>query len=55
LITVYVSRLYKLKWTKATEQGTVSSSTCRWARLVARMFDIDMQHCPNCGAVERKK
>jgi hypothetical protein len=23
-----------------------------WARLLARVFDIDMQHCPNCGAGE---
>jgi hypothetical protein len=22
----------------------------RWARLLKRVFDIDMQHCPNCGA-----
>ena len=21
-----------------------------WARLLKRVFDIDMQHCPNCGA-----
>ena len=20
-----------------------------WARLLKRVFDIDMQHCPNCG------
>jgi hypothetical protein len=20
----------------------------RWARLLKRVFDIDMQHCPNC-------
>ncbi len=23
-----------------------------WARLLKRIFDIDMQHCPNCGAGE---
>jgi hypothetical protein len=23
-----------------------------WARLLKRVFDIDMQHCPNCGAGE---
>ena len=20
-----------------------------WARLLKRVFDIDLQHCPNCG------
>ncbi len=25
-----------------------------WARLLKRVFDIDMQRCPNCGAGERK-
>jgi hypothetical protein len=25
-----------------------------WARLLKRVFDIDMQHCPNCGGVELK-
>lgn len=25
-----------------------------WARLLRRVFDIDMQHCPNCGAGELK-
>jgi hypothetical protein len=25
-----------------------------WARLLNRVFDIDMQHCPNCGAGELK-
>jgi hypothetical protein len=24
-----------------------------WARLLKRVFDIDMQHCPNCGAGEQ--
>ena len=24
------------------------------ARLLKRVFDIDMQHCPNCGASELK-
>jgi hypothetical protein len=23
-----------------------------WTRLLKRVFDIDMQHCPNCGAGE---
>ena len=26
----------------------------RWARLLNRVFDIDMQHCPNCGDGELK-
>ena len=25
-----------------------------WTRLLKRVFDIDMQHCPNCGAGELK-
>ena len=25
-----------------------------WARLLKRVFAIDMQHCPNCGAGELK-
>ena len=25
-----------------------------WARLLKRVFDIDMRHCPNCGAGELK-
>ena len=25
-----------------------------WARLLKRVFDIDMQHCANCGAGELK-
>jgi len=25
-----------------------------WARLLKRIFDIDMQHCPHCGAEELK-
>jgi hypothetical protein len=25
-----------------------------WERLLKRVFDIDMQHCPNCGAGELK-
>jgi hypothetical protein len=24
-----------------------------WARLLKRVFDIDMQHCPNCGTGDR--
>ena len=25
-----------------------------WARLLKRVFDIDIQHCPNCGSAEFK-
>jgi hypothetical protein len=25
-----------------------------WARLLERVLDIDMQHCPNCGGGELK-
>lgn len=25
-----------------------------WARLLKRVFDIDMQHCPSCGGGELK-
>ena len=25
----------------------------RWAKLLKRVFEIDMEHCPNCGG-ERK-
>ena len=25
-----------------------------WARLLKRVFDIDMEHCPNCGGGELK-
>ena len=25
-----------------------------WARLLKRVFDIDIQHCPNCGSGELK-
>ncbi len=38
------------------ETETVHSRPHRisWARLLKRVFDIDMQHCPNCGAGELK-
>ena len=26
----------------------------RWARLLKRVFDIDMQHCPNCAGGQLK-
>src|SRR5262249_8227337 len=24
-----------------------------WARLLKRVFDIDIEHCPNCGALKK--
>lgn len=30
------------------------SQLMNWARLLKRVFDIDMQHCPNCGGRELK-
>jgi hypothetical protein len=30
------------------------SSSNSWARLLKRVFDIDMRRCPNCGAGELK-
>jgi len=35
---------------------TVQARTHRisWARLLKRVFDSDMQHCPNCGGGELK-
>jgi hypothetical protein len=43
----------------ATTQCEVDAVLARphrisWARLLKRVFDIDMQHCPNCGAGELK-
>jgi Putative transposase len=43
----------------ATAQCEVDAVLARphrisWARLLKRVFDIDMQHCPNCGAGELK-
>ena len=35
----------------ATEQGCAHGHPPRisWARLLKRVFEIDMEHCPNCG------
>jgi hypothetical protein len=37
-----------------TVQGQGQPNRISWARLLKRVFDIDMQHCPNCGAGELK-
>ena len=34
------------------EPVRAASHRVSWARLLKRVFDIDMQHCPNCGAGE---
>src|SRR5215467_12930822 len=40
----------------ATEASTVDAQAqgaparMSWARLLKRVFDIDIEHCPNCGA-----
>ncbi len=35
----------------ATESGCAHGRPARisWARLLKRVFEIDMEHCPNCG------
>jgi len=35
----------------ATEPGSAHGRPARisWARLLKRVFEIDMEHCPNCG------
>ena len=35
----------------ATESGCTHSRPARisWARLLKRVFEIDIEHCPNCG------
>ncbi|MGC1439121.1 MAG: hypothetical protein WA888_00775, partial [Burkholderiaceae bacterium] len=30
------------------------TSASGWARLLKRVFDIDMSHCPNCGQGQLK-
>jgi len=32
---------------RAHAQGTLARTS--WARLFKRVFDIDIDHCPNCG------
>jgi len=35
----------------ATEPGCAHGRPARisWARLLKRLFEIDIEHCPNCG------
>jgi hypothetical protein len=37
-----------------TVQDRADTASNCWARLLKRVFDIDMQHCPNCRAGELK-
>ena len=30
-------------------QAQGASALMNWARLLKRVFDIDIEHCPNCG------
>jgi hypothetical protein len=39
---------------RETEAAQARPGRISWARLLERVFDIDMQHCPNCGAGELK-
>lgn len=36
------------------ETAQVRPGRISWARLLKRVFDIDMQHCPNCGGGQLK-
>lgn len=61
-------RLVVPRTPQVQEQGTEASAAAEcevetlqarpnrisWARLLKRVFDIDMQHCPNCGVGELK-
>ena len=38
----------------AVESAQARPGRISWAQLLKRVFDIDMQHCPNCGAGELK-
>ena len=39
----------------ATESGCAHGRPVRisWARLLKRVFEIDLEHCPNCGGDRR--
>ena len=37
-----------------TETAQVGPGRISWARLLKRVFDIDLQRCPHCGAGELK-
>ncbi len=33
----------------STDHAQDASARLSWARLLKRVFDIDIEHCPNCG------
>ena len=37
-------------WPAPRQAQAVHSTVCVRARLLKRMFEIDMEHCPNCGS-----
>ena len=34
---------------QAADHAHHSPARMSWVRLLKRVFDIDMEHCPNCG------
>jgi hypothetical protein len=38
----------------AVDQAPARPGRISWARLLKRVFDIDLQRCPNCGAGQLK-
>ena len=40
-----------------TDHASAQGETPRmsWARLLKRVFDIDVEHCPNCGALDHRR
>jgi hypothetical protein len=40
-----------------TDHASAQGETPRmsWARLLKRVFDIDVEHCPNCGGALNRK
>jgi hypothetical protein len=37
-----------------TDAAQVRPGRISWARRLKRVFDIDKEHCPNCGGAELK-
>ena len=37
---------------REVETAQARSGLISWARLLKRVFNLDMQRCPNCGAAE---
>ncbi len=36
-------------WVQASGERFATSARMSWARLLKRVFDIDIEHCPHCG------